>query len=122
MNRIILFAILLIGCNSNESGKIRKSIPGVYTRHFDAQYSVGDDTLYITQLEGSNTYTIIHKSTYCRIKNRVVGQPEQKIESWTVVYDYRDRTLYEQKRERLLTPLPDSNKLLVGSSAYLKIK
>lgn len=122
MNRIVIFAIILMGCSSNESGTIRNFIPGVYTRHFEAQYSLGDDTLYITRLNGSNTYTVIRKSTYRRIKNKVVGEAEQKIESWTVIYDYRDKSLYEEKRERMLTPLPDSNELLVGGSAYFKMK
>lgn len=122
MKSIILFAIIMIGCSGDESGKVRKSVPGVYTRHFEAQYSIGDDTLYITQLDGGNTYTVIRRSTFRRIKNKVVGQPEQKIESWTVIYDYKDKALYEQMRERVLTPLPDSNRLMVGSSAYVKIK
>ncbi|MDQ2753438.1 MAG: hypothetical protein M3R72_10495 [Bacteroidota bacterium] len=122
MKIIILFAIILMGCSGNESGNIRNSIPGVYTRHFEAQYSVGDDTLYIAQLNGGNTYTVIRKSTYRSIKNKVIDQPQQKIESWMVIYDYRDKSLYEQKRERMLTPLPDSNELLVGGSTYLKIK
>ncbi len=122
MKSIILFAIIMIGCSGDESGKVRKSVPGVYTRHFEARYSMGDDTLYISQLDGGNTYTVTRRSTYRRIRNKVVDVPEQKIELWTVIYDYKDKVLYEQKRERMLTPLPDSNRLMVGTSAYVKIK
>ena len=122
MKKFILFTIVLMSCSGNDSGKIRDSIPCIYTRHFEAQYSVGEDTLYITRLNEGNTYTVIRKSTYRRIKNKLIGESEQKVESWRVIYDYRDKNLYEQKRERLITPIPDSNKLMIGSSAYLKIK
>ena len=78
MKKLILFAIVLMSCSGNNSGKIRESIPGIYTRHFEAQYSMGDDTLYITQLNNGNTYTVIRKSTYHRIKNKMIGEPEEK--------------------------------------------
>ncbi len=122
MNRIFLLALLLTGCSSGDSSKIKQSVPGVYTRHFEAGYSRGDDTLYISRLDAGNTYRVIRKSTFRRIKNGRAGSPEQKAESWIVLYDADHKNLYEQKKERILTPLPDSNKLWVGNSTYLKIE
>lgn len=122
MNRLLFIVFILAGCGSGEEGKIRQSVPGVYIRHFDARYSKGDDTLFISRLNDGNTYRVIRKSAFSRVRNHLYTAPEQKVESWVVVYDYKNKNLYEQKRERLLVPLPDSNRLLVGNTAYLKIE
>ncbi len=122
MNKIFLLAMILTGCSNGDSSKIRQSVPGVYTRHFEAEYSKGDDTLYISPLGGTNGYRVIRKSTFRRLKKGRPGDPEQKVESWIVLYDANHKNLYEQKRERILTPHPDSNKLWVGNSSYSKIE
>ncbi|MBE7174253.1 MAG: hypothetical protein INR73_27010 [Williamsia sp.] len=122
MNRLFLLALILAGCSNGDNGKIRQSVPGVYIRHFEAAYSRGDDTLFISRMNGTNSYRVIRKSTFRRIKNKRWGEPEQKVESWVVLYDFENKNLYEQKRERRLTPLPDSNKLWVGTSSYSKIE
>ncbi len=122
MNRLFLLAVILTGCGDRNSSKIRQSVPGVYTRHFEAASSTGDDTLYISRLGEDNGYRVIRKSTFRRVKNKRSGSPEQKVETWIVLYDASSNNLYEQRKERILTPLPDSNKLWVGNSSYLKIE
>lgn len=122
MNRIFLLTLIVMGCSSGDNGKIRQSVPGVYIRHFEAEYSTGDDTLFISKLGGDNGYRVIRKTTFRRIRNKRTGNPEQKVESWIVLYDASHKNLYEQKRERILTPLPDSNRLWIGNISYSKIE
>ncbi len=122
MNKILLLILILTGCRNSDSIKTQRFVPGVYIRHFKADYSAGDDTLYISRLGTDNAYRVIRKSTFRRIKNKKSGSPEQKVESWIVRYDSDKKNLYEQKKERILMPLPDSNKLWVGNISYLKIE
>lgn len=122
--RILFFAFVsffLLSCKS-KSEDVKAFIPGIYIRHFEGLYSTGNDTLYITNTDNYNAYLIIRKSVFQRLQNNQLQQPERVVENWSAVYNPRDKILYEQKRERLLSFKPDSNKLFVGGSAYLKIK
>src|SRR4051812_30387986 len=121
MKFLIILLIVVTSCNSTGSN-IKEFIPGVYTRHFENLYSICKDTLIISKIDDVNACLIVRKATFQRIRNNQPLAPEQKTENWSAVYNPRDKILYEHKRERMLSFMPDSNKLLVGGSAYYKIK
>ena len=121
MRLLIILAIVVISCNSGNSD-IKAFIPGVYIRHFEGLYSKGEDTLIISKIDNVNSYFILRKTTFQKLRNNQLSAPEQTAENWSAVYNPRDKMLYEQKRERMLSFMPDSNKLFVGGSAYYKIK
>lgn len=121
MRLLIVLAITAISCNSGTSD-IKEFIPGVYIRHFEGLYSKGDDTLIISKIDGGNAYFILHRTTFQKLHNNQLLAPEQTTENWSAIYNPRDKILYEQKRERMLSFMPDSNKMFVGGSAFYKIK
>src|SRR3954466_14790267 len=107
MKLIIILAIVATSCNYTGSN-IKEFIPGVYTQHFEGLYSKGEDTLIISKIDGVNTYLIVHKSTFQRIRNNQLSAPEHTTENWSAVYNPRDKILYEQKWAKLLSFMPDS--------------
>ncbi|TKK64713.1 hypothetical protein FC093_21945 [Ilyomonas limi] len=121
MRLFIILAIAAISCNSGTTD-VKAFIPGVYIRHFEGLYSKGEDTLIISKIDGVNSYFILHRTTFRRLRNNQLSAPERTTENWSAVYNPRDKILYEQKRERMLSFMPDSNKMFVGGSAYYKIK
>lgn len=118
----MIMALVAISCNPNESSTVREFIPGVYCRHFESPYSRGNDTLIISPMNDGSSYLIIHKSYFQKFRYNKLSDPEERIENWSAVYNVRDKILYEQKRDRMLSFVPDSNQLFVGGSAYYKIK
>lgn len=121
MRLLIILAIVAISCNSSSSD-VKEFIPGVYIRHFEGLYSKGDDTLIISKIDGVNSYFILHRTSFQKLRNNQLSSPQQTTENWSAVYNPRDKVLYEQKRERMLSFMPDSNKMFVGGSAYYKIR
>lgn len=121
MRLIIILAIVAISCNSGATD-VKEFIPGMYIRHFEDLYSKGDDTLIISKIDNINSYFILHKTTFQKLRNNQLSAPEETTENWSAVYNPRDKILYEQKRERMLSFMPDSNKMFVGGSVYYKIK
>jgi len=121
MRFLIILTIVAISCNSITSN-IKEFIPGVYIQHFEGLYSKGDDTLIISKIDGINAHLIVHNCTFQKIRDKQVLAPEHTTENWSAVYNPRDKILYEQKWARMLSFMPDSNKMFVGGSAYHKIK
>ena len=121
MRAVIILALRITSCNTNNASSVREFILGVYYRHFESLYSKRDDTLIISSLNNGGSYLIVHKSFFQKFHKNAFLAPQQSIENWSAVYDDRDKILYEQKRDRTLSFIPDSNKLLVGGSAYSKI-
>lgn len=121
MKPMLILTIFFISCNSTGSN-IKEFIPGIYTQHLNGLYSKGEDTLIISKIDGVNSYLIVHKTTFQRIHNNQLSAPEQTTENWSAVYNPRDKILYEQKWARMLSFIPDSNKMYVGGSPYNKIK
>ena len=120
------FASVMFSCgNSKEkqTEKITSFITGTYVRAFEGEYSVGHDTLVITQPDvANNLYTIQHNSSYQKIREKQLQPVEYKTENWTAIFNEQTNVLLEQKKGKQISFLPDKNELLLGSNQFQKIK
>lgn len=119
--------IVLFSCSDmqkkNATDKILSFLPGTYVRSFEGEYSVGHDTLIISQPDSkTNYYRIKHNSSYQKIRDKQLQPIEYKTESWIAVFNEKDNVLVEQKYGKLISVLPDQNELLLGESKFQKIK
>jgi len=124
---LIAIATVLISCgetkNGNATEKVKSFIEGNYVRAFEGEYSKGNDTLIIAQPgEKNNYYTIEHRSSYQKIRDKQALPVEYKTEEWTAIFNEQTNVLEEQKKGKLISFLPDENALLLGNSKFEKIK
>jgi hypothetical protein len=122
-----VFIIILISCNGVQnktaSEKVRSFIEGTYIRTFGGEYSKGNDTLVIEQPNTSNNYyTIKHKSSYQKIRDKQLLPKEYKTENWTAIFNEQTNVLEEQKNGKTISFLPDDKSLLLGNSQFKKIE
>ena len=122
----IAFASVMFSCGNpqeKQTQKITSFIAGTYVRAFEGEYSVGHDTLVITQPDvANNLYTIQHNSSYQKIREKQLQPVEYKTENWTAIFNEQTNVLLEQKKGKQISFLPDKNELLLGSSHFQKIK
>lgn len=123
----LAFMIVLLSCNGlqskNAADKILYFIPGKYVRTFEGEFSIGHDTLTITQPDSKNNYyTIQHNGSYQKIRAKHLRPLEYKSENWIAIFNDKDNVLEEQKKGKLISFLPDENALLLGESKFQKIK
>lgn len=120
------FTTVLFSCSSpkeKQTEKITSFISGTYVREFEGEYSVGHDTLIISQPDAANNfYTIQHNSSYQKIREKQLQPIEYKSENWTAIFDENTNVLLEQKKGKQITFLPDQNELMLGGSRFKKIK
>ena len=118
----IIMTFLAFGCAvTPQKDIIRAFMPGVYVKHIDGLYSIGEDSLTISHFNGQ-TYTILHNTSYRRIINKTIQPVKYQSERWTALYDEQSKVLNEQKDGKVLSFLPRENKLLLGSGEYKKVK
>ena len=126
--QILSFAVLIVLLSCNESRtkhseKVISFISGTYVRAFEGEFSIGHDTLIISQPDtGNNYYTIKHNSSYQKIRDKQLQPLEYKSENWTAIFNEKDNVLMEQKKGKTISFLPDQNELLLGGSRFHKIK
>lgn len=111
--------IVFYSCSSQTDTK--DFIPGIYVREVKNEFSVGRDTLVISPFN-TNTFSIIHKGSYQRIKNGKLKPVERKYENWTATYDNNKQVLQEIKKGKVFLFDQSKNILFVGKSPYKKIK
>jgi hypothetical protein len=113
----LLFAATLIACNND---KTKDFIPGTYVNHAEGEYSAANDTLLIESQE-ENSFLIHRKVGFHTIRDGKPGKEQYEKEEWRATYNNENKTLTETSKGKVITPLPEANKLLVERSEYLKI-
>lgn len=116
---VLLLALgFSLACRQN---KTLDFIPGVYVSHFSGTYSVADDTLRISLLQG-NYYEILRSTGFNRLTDGKRGKREYEQEIWYALFDPNNHVLNERGYGKLISFYPDSMMLKVGSEAYKKIR
>lgn len=111
---------VLTSCGELRKDTVRDFMPGVYERTLDNEFSKGRDQL-IVQLKQGNVYTIEKRSAIIRIREGAALPVKYDTVTWTGIYDEKDQVIYEQRGGKVISFMPDENKLLVGGSAYQKV-
>jgi hypothetical protein len=118
--------VFLLSCNESQTKKsenVMSFISGAYVRAFEGEFSIGHDTLIISQPDaGNNYYTIKHNTSYQKIRDKQLQPLEYKSENWTAIFDEKENVLMERKKGKMISFLPDQNELLLGGSRFHKIK
>src|SRR5690349_13047136 len=103
--------IVFFSCHSvqkKNTEKITSFITGTYVREFEGEYSIGHDTLVISQPDAANNfYTIQHNSSFQKIREKQLQPVESKSENWTAIFDEKTDVLLEQTKGKQITFLPD---------------
>lgn len=120
-----VFIAALFSCSSRQekqTEKITSFISGTYVREFAGEYAAGNDTLLITQpYEDKNFYTIRHRSSYQKIREKKLQLIEYKSENWTAIFNEQTNVLLEQKKGKQIFFSPEKNELILGESHFKKI-
>lgn len=125
MKRSILNCMLVLfltGCVSiTGHDDIHDFIPGTYVRILHDEFTRGVDSLIIQPINnGTETYSISKRSSYQQtLDGKKMPQVYKKIE-WVVTYQPATKQLMDAMHERVFTFIPKENKLLMGSTTYIK--
>jgi hypothetical protein len=101
--------------------KVEDWITGVYIRLVSNDFSQGADTLTITK-KASSQFLIKRRSSYRRLLDGQVFDPEYKTEDWLGVYDEKTQLLHEQQHGKVLSFQPGESTMKVGTAEYKKIQ
>lgn len=111
MKNIIFYLLLLSGCS--QAG----NFSGVYVKHVKSEYSVGDDTVYISHADGH--YIMDRRTGFCRLSHGERGAKELKLQH-AVLEVAGDGRWQDAKTGVIITQ--KNGKLLLGTAEYEKIK
>jgi phosphopantothenoylcysteine synthetase/decarboxylase len=120
---LIIATTILTSCTSlSRTGNVKAYIPGIYVRLVSNEFSIGRDTLIISELSKvGNSYRIIKKTAFQRIAEGKTSKVERKQEVWNAVYNEQEKLLHETVKGKLLSFNPEARLLYVGTSEYKKI-
>jgi hypothetical protein len=114
----MFFSLFLWAC---KKGAVE--IVGQYANESASAYSRAFDTLEITKEDNeTNVFSVERRVSFQRIRNGKFLSKEYKLENWVALYDEKTNVLTDMKKGRMIECLPKKKKLLLGNTAYLKIK
>lgn len=107
---MIIFLLLLCGC-------AQKNTDGVYVKHVQSGYSIGEDSLFVAEKPGQ---LFIERHTgFQKIRNNKLTAKQMKI-SGSVFSSTGSNSWQDTKTGTLLSFSDDG--LLLGSAKYQKVK
>ena len=121
---ILIFSssLSLFACET-KGDAVRAFIPGIYVQYSENDMGRRQDTLHVERMSTSgHNYRITRTSSMQRWLDGKAFPWQYRKEIWTGIYDEDKRVLNETKRGRLLSFVPERNILLMGTTAYKKIK
>ena len=117
---LLFLAALYTACGGNE---IKNTIDGIYVHQAESEFSKAFDTLTVTPYDAkAETFIIIKKTGFHRIKNGKLQPKENKQESIITVWDEETHQLQDVKEGKIYTFPAAGNELLAGTAKYRKIK
>lgn len=119
---ILSYSLALFACHS-KSDSIREFIPGRYVQYSENDMGRRHDTLHIERMSTSgHNYRLTRTSSMQRWLDGKAFPWQYRQEVWTGIYDENKRVINETKRGRVISFVPERNILLMGTTAYKKIK
>jgi len=112
MKNMVIFLLLLCGCA--RSG----DTTGIYTKHVESEYSIGEDTVFI-KMVSERAFLVEKHTAYQLIANGKLG-PKQQMVQYSTATPSGNSQLLDNKSGAVLTFTAD--KLLLGAAEYQKIK
>lgn len=113
----LMIVSLFFACAGNDK---KPEFTGTYVRHAEGEYSIGDDTLEIREIN-KNSYSITRKSGYQKIREGKLLPREYRHEELTATYDPQRRQLRESKRGRIMTMQDGDSILRMEASEYKRL-
>jgi hypothetical protein len=111
MKNILLF-LLVAGCSQTGS------IAGIYVKHVESEYTIGEDTVFIST--ASNTQFVLERHTwYQRIKNGKLSDKQMKIQH-SLIDNIGNNKYQDTKTGASL--VFNKQELLLGTAEYQKIQ
>ncbi len=118
---LILLVTGLLACS--RSVEVRSFLPGMYVNQSEGEFSKVDDTLLIHwENLGKKVYSITRRVGFQRIRQKITLPREYQTEKWIAVYDEEEGYLKETKKGKIITYLPEKNKLYLGNTEYQKVQ
>ncbi len=120
---IVISFLSVLACSPSKTDQVESFIQGTYVRFSDHEMRKEYDTLNIEVLsEAGNNYQLLRSSTFQRKMDGQNFPWEHTKEEWTAIYDPQRKVLYETRKGKLISFIPEKNILLVGTTEYKKIK
>lgn len=110
MKNLVIFLLLLYGCGKGEH------ISGMYVKHVESEYSVGEDTVFISHADGH--YIMERHTGYSRVTNGALSGKQLKVQR-SVLSPTSDLQWQDTRTGTLLTFGQDN--LQLGTAKYQKI-
>jgi hypothetical protein len=115
---VMMCALSIIACNSSKSPDIN----GTYVAIYHNEYSIGNDTLFITAFNtDGSTYQIERRTGYQKIREGQTLPKEFRKAKWTAMYDHEKQVLNETDYGRKIYT-KEGGKLLFGSTMYERLR
>jgi len=112
MKNMIIFLLLFCGCAG------ASDITGVYTKHVESEYSVGEDTVFIKRVS-ERLFLVERHTGFQRIAEGKLSAKKQMVQYSTATPSGSNQ-LQNNKSGVVLTFTTD--KLLLGTAEYQKIR
>lgn len=116
----LLLWLLLFGTACQQK-KTENFIPGTYVNHSKGDYSIADDTLQVSLVQGEN-YQILRRTGFNRVVDGKPGRREYDTETWSGLFDTKTGVINESRYGKVISFYPDSGLLRVNQRTYKKIK
>lgn len=117
MRKLIWGLLLAIVAACNLAGS--DSVVGTYVNHSEGEYSIADDTLAVSALDGEQ-FRVQRRTGFNLVRDGVVGKREFETEQWTLVFDKEMSAYREVKRGKVLHYDSETKALRIGNRVYEK--
>jgi len=121
MITVVVMAALLVTCSGALQKDVQEFIEGSYVRRFKTDFAAGIDSVVLQQ-QGEGHYAITKYSRFSRIKDGAWLPEERHEEKMAGVYDAEKQVINEMKKGKVIHFDREKNMMLIGASAYQKIK
>lgn len=120
MKYLIGSLLLIAGCTG---GKEPSALPGTYISSFENEFSISEDTFFLTKTQGkSDLYEIEKHAGVVRKKNNEKLPKEVKSENWMLEFDPAKNTLFEKKKGKTLIWDKENQTIQLGKLTYRRIR
>ena len=125
--KLILSAVLAVSATIHSCGTasaertLKAFVPGIYTAHYDGEFSSTVDSIWIKPVAGDGSQFDIVRHRHHDYNGTLKQKgPRQQTDQWVGRLDAQRRVLRIEQNGRLVYLLPERRQLQIGSRSFEK--